>query len=92
MMFYPGLGPIDGQHFRAIKVHDPIRVRAVVFREFDFCPFGNKVSQYLRLNGPPWFVFYVERKELDGPFRYPSRSVTVVYYVFEWYFGGQRPP
>ena len=39
--------PQTSQHFRAVKVHDPIGVRAVLFREFGFCPFGDEVSQYL---------------------------------------------
>ena len=73
----------SGQHFRAVEVHDPIGVCVVLFREFDFSPFGDKVRQYLRLNGPPWFVCYVERKELDGPFSNPARSVAVIYYVVE---------
>ena len=60
--------PQTSQHLRAIKVHDPIGVGAVLFREFGFCPFGDEISQYLRLNGLMWFVCYVERKELDGPF------------------------
>ena len=80
----------SGQHFRAVEVHDPIGVRAVLFRESGFCPFGDKVSQYLRLNGPPWFVCYIERKELDSSFGNPFHGVAVVYYVVEWYFGGHR--
>ena len=31
------------------KMHDPIGVCAVLFREFGFCPFGDEVSQYLDL-------------------------------------------
>ena len=71
-------------------MHDPIGVRVVLFREFGFSSFGEKVSQYLRLDGPPWFVYYVEQKELDSPFSNPARSVAVIYYVIEWYFGGHR--
>ena len=71
-------------------MHNPIGVGAILFREFGFCPFGDKVSQYLRLDGPPWVLCYVEQKELDGPFSNPARSVAVIYYVIEWYFGGHR--
>ena len=71
-------------------MHDPIGVRTVLFREFGFCPFGDKVSQYLRLDGLPWFVCNVKRKELDGPFSNLARSVAVIYYVVEWYFGGHH--
>ena len=67
-------------------MHDPIGVRVVLFREFGFYPFGDEVSQYLRLNGSPWFVYYVEREELDGPFGNSARGIAVVYYVVEWYF------
>ena len=63
---------------------------ALYFREFGFRPFGDEIDQYLRLNGSLWFVCYVERKELDGPFTNPSCSVAVIYYVIEWYFGGHR--
>ena len=58
----------------------------VFFREVGFGPFGDEVSQNLRLNGSPWLVGYVEREEINGPFRNPSRGITVVYYVVEWYF------
>ena len=71
-------------------MHHLVGIHAVLFREFVFCPFGDKVSQYLQLNGPPWFVCYVERKELDGPFSNPARSIAVIYYVVEWYFEGHR--
>ena len=71
-------------------MHDPIGERAVLFREFGFGPFGDEVSQYLRLNGSSWFVCYVERKEIDSPFSNSSRGVTVVYYVVEWYLGGHH--
>ena len=71
-------------------MHDPIRVRALLFREFGFCPFGDEVSQYLRLNGSPWFVCYVEWEELDIPFRNSAHGIAVIYYIVEWYFGGHR--
>ena len=71
-------------------MHDPVGVRAVLFREFGFCPFGDKVSQYLRLDGLPWFVYYVERKELDSSFSNPARGVAVIYYAIEWYFRGHH--
>ena len=57
-------------------------------REFGFCPFDYEIGQYLRLNGSSWFVYYVERKELDSPFSNPAHSVAVINYVIEWYFGG----
>ena len=71
-------------------MHDLVGVRVVLFREFGFCPLGDKVGQYLRLDGSPWFVYYVEREELDSPFSNPARSVAVINYVIEWYFGGDR--
>ena len=71
-------------------MHHPVGTRAVLFREFGFCPFGDKVSQNLRLDGSPWFVCYVEREELDGPFGNSARGIAVVFYVIEWYFGGHR--
>ena len=71
-------------------MHDPIGVRAVLFREFGLCPFGDEVSQYLRLNGSLLFVCYVERKELNSPFSNSAYCVVVIYYVIEWYFGGHR--
>ena len=69
-------------------MHDTIGVRAVLFREFVFCSFGDKVSQYLQLNGPSWFVYYVEREELNGPFGNPARGVAVVYNIIKWHFRG----
>ena len=78
------------QHFRAVKVHDPIGVRAVLFREFGFRPFGDEIGQYLQLNGSPWFIYDVEREELDGPLSSPARGIAVIYYIVEWYFGGHR--
>ena len=78
------------QHLRAVKVHDPIGVRAVLFREFGFCPFDNEVSQYLQLNGSLWFVYDVEREELDRPFSNPARGIAVIYYVVKWYLRGHR--
>ena len=71
-------------------MHDPIGVQAVFFREFGFCPFGDEISQYLRLNGSSWFVYYVEREELNSPFSNPARGIAVIYYAIEWYFGGHR--
>ena len=82
--------PQTSQHFRAVEVHDPIGVRAVFFREFGLCSLGDKIGQYLRLNGSPWSICYVEREELDSPFGNPARGIAVVYYVVEWYFGGHR--
>ena len=67
-------------------MHDPIGVRAILFREFGFRPFGDEISQYLRLNGSPWFVCYVEQEQLDGPFGNLARGIAVVYYVIKWYF------
>ena len=80
--------PQTSQHFRAVKVHDPIGVRTVLFREFGFCPFSDESSHYLRLNGSPGFVCYVEREELNSPFGNPARSVAVVYNIIKWYFQG----
>ena len=71
-------------------MHDPIGVRAVLFREFGFRPFGDEIGQYLRLNGSPWFICYVEREELDSPFSNPARGIAVVCYIVDWYFGGHR--
>ena len=76
----------SGQHFRAVKVHDPVGVRAVLFREFGFRPFGDKVGQYLGFNGSPGFVCYVEREELNGPFGNPARGLMVVYNIIKWHF------
>ena len=69
----------SGQHFRAVEVHDPVRVRVVLFREFGFSPFSDEVSQNLRLNSSPWLVSYVEWEELNGPFGNLARRVAVVY-------------
>ena len=69
------------QHLRAVKVHDPIGVCVVLFREFGFCPFGDEVSQYLQLNGSPWFIYDVKWEELDGPFSNLARGIVVMYYV-----------
>ena len=82
--------PQTSQHFGGVKVHDPIGVCAILFREFGFYPFGYKIGQYLRLNGSSWLICYVEREELDGPFGNPARGIAVVYYVIEWYFGGHH--
>ena len=71
-------------------MHDPIGVRAVLFREFGFCPFGDEVSQYLRLNGSQLFVCDVEREELDSPLSNPARGIAVIDYIVEWYFEGHR--
>ena len=71
-------------------MHDPIGVCDVFFREFGFRPFGDEIDQYLRLNGSPWFVCYVEREELDGPLRNLARGIALIYYIVEWYFGGHR--
>ena len=71
-------------------MHNPVGIRAVLFREFGLCPFGDEVGQYLGFNGPVRFVCYVEWEELNGPLGNPARSVVVVYYVVERYFGGYR--
>ena len=80
--------PQTSQHFRAVKMHDPIGVRAVLFREFGFSPFGDKVGQNLRLNSSPWLVSYVGREELNGLFGNPARRVAVVYNIIKWHFRG----
>ena len=80
--------PQTRQHLRAVKVHEPIGVRVVLFREFSFCPFGYEIGQYLRLNGSSWLICYVEREELDGPFRDPARCIVVVDNIVKWYFRG----
>ena len=82
--------PQTSQHLRAVEVHDPIGVCSVLFREFGFRPFGDEISQYLRLNGSPWFVCYVEQEELNSPFSNPARGIAVIYYIVEWYFRGHR--
>ena len=69
-------------------MHDLVGVRAVLFREFGFCPFGDEIGQYLRLNGSSWFVCYVEWEEINSPFSNPARRVAVVYNVVEGHFGG----
>ena len=69
-------------------MHDPIGVCIVLFREFGFRPFGDKVGQYLRFNGSPGFVCYVEREELNGPFGNLARGVVVVYNIIKWHFQG----
>ena len=79
-----------GQHFGAVEVHDPIGICVVLFREFGFSPFGDEVSQNLRLDSSPWFIGYVEWEELDGPFCNPASRVAVVYDVIKGYFGGYR--
>ena len=71
-------------------MHNQVGIRAVLFREFGLCPFGDEVSQYLRFNGSSRFVCYVEWEELNGPFGNPARSISVVYYIIEWYFGSHR--
>ena len=60
-------------------MHDPIGVCAVRFREFGFYPFGDEIVPYLRLNGSPWSICYVEREDLDSPFGNPTRGIAVVY-------------
>ena len=80
----------SGQHFRAVEVHDPVSVRVVLFREFGFCPFGDKISQYLGFNGSTWFICNVKWEELNGSFVNLARGIAVVYYVVEWHFGGHR--
>ena len=67
-------------------MHGPIGVCAVLFREFGFRPFGDKVGQYLRFNGSPGFICYVEWEELNGPFGNPARGVAVVYNIIKWHF------
>ena len=52
--------PQASQHFGAVEMHDPIGVRAVLFREFGFGPFGDEVSQNLGFYSLPWFVGYVK--------------------------------
>ena len=71
-------------------MHDPVGVRAILFRDFGFCPFGDKISQYLRFNGSPRFVCYVEWEELNGPLSDLAHGIAVVYYVVEWYLGSHR--
>ena len=71
-------------------MHDPIGVRAVLFREFGLCSSGDEVGQYLRLNGSPWFVYDVEWEELDAPLSNPACGITIIYYIIEWYFRGRR--
>ena len=63
---------------------------AVVFREFGLCPFGDEVGQYLGFDSLTWFICNVKWEEFDGPFGNPARSITVIYDVIEWYFGGHR--
>ena len=69
-------------------MHDPVGICVVLFRELGFSPFGDEVSQNLRLNSSPWLVSYVEREELNGPFGNPARCVAVVFNVIKRYFGG----
>ena len=69
-------------------MHDPIGICDVLFREFDFSPFGDEVGQNLRLDGSSWLVGYVVREELNGPFGNLARRVAVVYNVIKRYFGG----
>ena len=80
--------PQTSQYFGAVEVHDPIGVCVILFWEFDFRPFSDKVGQYLRFNGSPGFVCYVEWGELNGPFGNPARGVAVVYNIIKWHFGG----
>ena len=69
-------------------MHDPVGIRAVLFREFGFSPFGDKVGQNLRLDSSPWLIGYVEWEELNGPFGNPARRIAVVYNIIKRYFGG----
>ena len=69
-------------------MHDPVGICAVLFREFGFSPFSDKVGQNLRLDGSPLLIGYVEREELNGPFGNPARRIAVVYNVIKRYFGG----
>ena len=71
-------------------MHDPIGVCTVLLREFGFGPFGDEVSENLRLYSSPWFVGYVKWKELNGLFCNPARRVVIVYNNVERYFGGHR--
>ena len=70
--------PQASQDFGAVEVHDLVGICAVLFREFDFSPFGDEVGQNLRLNSSPWLVSYVEREELNGPFGNPSCGFPVL--------------
>ena len=71
-------------------MHNQVGIRAVLFREFGLCPFGDEVSQYLGFNISSWFVCNVEWEELNGPFGNPARGIAVIYNVIEWYFGSHR--
>ena len=69
-------------------MHDPVGICAVLFREFGFSPFGDKVSQNLRLDSSLWLIGYVEREELNGPFGNLACRVVVVYNIIKWHFRG----
>ena len=69
-------------------MHDPVGICAVLFREFGFSPFGDKVGQNLRLDSSPWLIGYVEWEDLNGPFGDPARRVAVVYNIVKRYFRG----
>ena len=71
-------------------MHDSVGVRAIFFREFSFCAFGNEVIQYLQLDRSPWFVYDVEWEVLYSPLSNPAHGIAVIYYIVKWYFGGHR--
>src|SRR3954462_7581509 len=63
--------------------------------QFEYVPYslGSSASVHsatksadMRFNGSPWFVGYVDREELYGPFCYPARCIAVVDNIIEWYF------
>ena len=69
-------------------MHDPVGICVVLFREFGFSPFSDKVGQNLRLDSSPWLIGYVEREDFNGPFGNPARRVAVVYNIVNRYYGG----
>ena len=71
-------------------MHHPVGIRAVLFREFGLCPFGDEVGQYLGFDGSTWFVRDVEWQELNGPFGNQARCIPVVDYIIEGHFGSHR--
>jgi hypothetical protein len=58
-------------HDGAIEIHRPYLMLDRCRRSLDFCPFSDKVSQYLRLDGATWCICYILPYQLEGPLGYP---------------------
>ena len=69
--------PRAGRHYGSIEVHRPVLVGDVWGRELDFCLFGDKVRESLRLNSGKGDILDVVAHEFECPLGDPSRGVAV---------------